>query len=64
MTEINRRSPVSLVRGSVDLVYPVESLESVDLVDLVDLCGSSRRFALTVCLGIQIECTPSPFPFS
>jgi hypothetical protein len=38
MTDINRRSPVSVVRGSVDLVEPVESVESVDLVDLVDLC--------------------------
>ncbi len=50
MTEINRRSPVSLVRGPVD---PVESAESVDLVDLADLCGSSRHLVLTVCLGIQ-----------
>jgi hypothetical protein len=35
MTEINRRTPVSLVRGSVDLGDLVES------VDLADLCGSS-----------------------
>jgi hypothetical protein len=64
MTEINIRSPVSLVRGPVDLVDPVESVESVDLVDLADLCGSFRRLALTVCLGIQVECTASLFPFS
>jgi hypothetical protein len=41
MTEINGRSPVSLVRGPVDLVDPVESVESVDLVDL---CGFYKQF--------------------
>jgi len=46
MTEINRRSPVSLVRGPVDLVDPVdpvESVESVDHVDLVELYRSSKQ---------------------
>ncbi len=34
---------MSLVRGPVDLLDPVESVESVDLVDLVDLCGSAKK---------------------
>jgi hypothetical protein len=52
MTEINRKSPVSLVRGSVDLV---------DLVESVDFISN---LLLTVCLGIQVEWLPSLFPFS
>ncbi len=55
---------MSLVRGSVDLVDSVESVESMDLVDLVDLCGFSKRLALTVCLGIQVEWLSSLSPFS
>ena len=55
MTEINRRSPVSLVRGSVDLVDPVESVESVDHVDLVELHRSSKQLVADCCLGIQVE---------
>ncbi len=61
MTEINRRSPVCLVRGPVD---PVESVESVDRVDLVELCGSSKQLVDDCCLGIQVECNASLFPFS
>ncbi len=61
MTEINRRSPVSLVRGPVDPVDPVESVESVDLVEL---CGSSKQLVADCCLGIQVECSASLFPFS
>jgi hypothetical protein len=64
MTEINRRSPVSLVPGPVDPVDPVESVESVDLVDLVELCGSSKQLVADCCLGIQVECNASLFPFS
>ena len=64
MTEINRRSPVSLVPGPVDPVDPVESVESVDLVDLVELCGSSKQLVADCCLGIQVECDASLFPFS
>jgi hypothetical protein len=61
MTEINRRSLVSLVCGPVDLV---ESGESVDLVDLVDLCGFYKQFIADCCLGIQVELLPLLFPFS
>ena len=64
MTEINRRSPVSLVPGPVDPVDPVESMESVDLVDLLELCGSSKQLVADCCLGIQVECDASLFPFS
>jgi hypothetical protein len=58
MTEINRRSPVSLVRGRVDLVDPVESVESVDLVDLWISVDFISNLLLTVCLGIQVEWLP------
>ena len=61
MTEINRRSPVSLVPGPVD---PVESVESVDHVDLVELYRSSKQLVADCCLGIQVECDASLFPFS
>ena len=64
MTEINRRSPVSLVRGSVDPVDPVESVESVDHVDLVELYRSSKQLVADCCLGLQVECNASLFPFS
>ena len=65
MTEINRRLPVSLVPGPVDPVDPVESVDSVDLVDLVELCGSStKQLVADCCLGIQVECNASLFPFS
>ena len=55
MTEINRRSPVSLVRGPVDPVDPVESVESVDHVDLVELYRSSKQLVADCCLRIQGE---------
>ncbi len=60
MTEINRNQPVSLVRGPVDLVDPVESGESVDLVEPYRLYSN---LVLTVCLGIQVEWLPSLSPF-
>ncbi len=58
---------MSLVHGPVDPVDPVESVESVDpvdLVDLVELCGSSKQLVADCCLGIQVECNASLFPFS
>ena len=64
MTETNRRSPVSLVPGPVDPVDPVESVESVDHVDLVELYRSSKQLVADCCLGIQVECDASLFPFS
>ncbi len=61
MTEINGRSPVSLVRGPVDLV---DLVESVDLADFVDLSRFYMQFVAKVCLGIQVEWLASLFPFS
>ena len=55
MTEINRRSPVSLVPGPVD---PVESVESVDHVDLVELYRSSKQL---VAWGFRLSVMPPCF---
>jgi hypothetical protein len=52
---------MSLVRGPVE---SVESVDPVDLVDLVELCGSSKQLVADCCLGIQVECNASLFPFS
>ncbi len=42
----------------------MESVESVDHVDLVELYRSSKQLVADCCLGIQVECNASLFPFS
>ncbi len=55
---------MSLVHGPVDPVESVEFVDPVDLVDLVELCESSKQLVADCCLGIQVECNASLFPFS